>query len=79
MDVLPLGTYDGLDIVCLRVSTDGRTDIKLEGLLLGFSLGSVDGNEIIFKEVTETEFLIRYCLAQRLENWMDLRLVNIIL
>ena len=36
VDVLPLGTYDGLDIVCLRVPTYGRTNIKLEGLLLGF-------------------------------------------
>ena len=27
VDVLPLGTYDGLDIVCLRVSTYGITDI----------------------------------------------------
>ena len=59
VDVLPLGTYDGLDIVCLRVPTYGRTNIKLEGLLLGFWLGSVDVIEIGFKEVTEIGFLIR--------------------
>ena len=29
VDVLPLVTYDGLDLVCLRVSTDGRTDKKI--------------------------------------------------
>ena len=32
---------------------------KFQGLLLGVWLGSVDGNEIGFKEVTEIGFLIR--------------------
>ena len=36
MDVIPLGTHDGLDLGRFEGSTDVITDRKLKGLLLGY-------------------------------------------
>ena len=36
----------------------------------------MDGLDIGFKEGTELQFLIRWCLEKHLDRWMDLRLVD---
>ena len=56
MYLFPLVTYDGLDLGYVEVSTDGIIDSNLEVFLLGVLLGSVDGINLSFKEVTEILF-----------------------
>ena len=42
----PLGTYDCTELGWLEGSTEGTEGVNLEGVLLGYWLGLVDGIEL---------------------------------
>ena len=59
IDGITVGTYNSSDLGCLEDFTNIRTDSNIEGLLLGVWLGSVNVLEIVLKEGTELDSVMR--------------------
>ena len=73
---LPLGIYDGIEIGSLECPSNGTSDEKLEGLLLGARLGSLDVFETGSKEGNELGFWDCKVLGTTLEDLNELLLVT---